>query len=81
MSEGLRARRQLFEDELPVGRPTEKLDNVGREWFAWDGAALALDEILDLASLLALLEKVLRWVHRDERQLGNRLAHVLRVVL
>ena len=44
-------------------------------------AALAPDEILDLASILAGLDKVRRWVDTDERQLGNELAHVLVVVL
>lgn len=40
-------------------------------------AALASDEILDLASVLALLGKVLRWIDTDQMQVGNRLAHVL----
>ncbi|TRX97557.1 hypothetical protein FHL15_001312 [Xylaria flabelliformis] len=44
-------------------------------------ATLALDEILDFGSVLALLDKVLRWIDTDERQLGKKLANVLGVIL
>lgn len=48
---------------------------------AWYRAALAPDEILYLAPVLALLKKMLRWVDTDERKLRDKLAHVFRVVL
>jgi hypothetical protein len=80
-TQGARARRQLFKYELSVGRPAEKLDDVWRGWMARYRAALAFDKIRDLTSVRALLDKVLRWVDGDERQLRNELAHVLGVVL
>jgi len=54
---------------------------VRRERTAWNRAAPALDEILYLALIFTLLEKVLRWVDRDGRKLRDKLTHVLVVIL
>ncbi|KAH0495871.1 hypothetical protein TgHK011_009399 [Trichoderma gracile] len=56
-TEGGRAWRQLLKDEPPIDRPPEQLDNVGRNRMARYSAALAPEEILKLALVLAVLTK------------------------
>lgn len=72
---------KFLKHQLPARRLAEQLDDVGGLGHSWAGSTMTVKEILDLADVLALLDKVLIGVDLHLGKSGKRFIDALSVVI
>ncbi|KAK8855117.1 hypothetical protein PGQ11_011029 [Apiospora arundinis] len=72
---------QLFKDEFALGRFSEEPSQVFRLGFPRTGTALALEQVLNLGSVFAPLDKMFGWISIQKRKALQKIVNVIKVIL